>query len=307
MSKDPILDKALRLQTGAVAPDGAVMVVALETAKQEARIRHAHLLLARNGDWLRVVSVDFMCVRVTWCDYPTPYWVVLGEQGSVVTVTYEGNSSVARIFPDGPQGTHGLMRSVRQIGRKVVAVGMRHQVYMRPIEKGSWTDVRGEMSKWPKLGPIAGFESVDGFVESEIYAVGWEGEIALLENHTWSEVSAPTNLILTAIKCAPDESAYACGQRGLIVRGRGHTWSAIHHSENPEDYWDLAWYGGKLYVSSLSSVYTLENDELQRVDMGDAVTESCYHLSTAGAYLCSVGANAIGIFNGQTWQPVALP
>jgi hypothetical protein len=71
--------------------------------------------------------------------------------------------------------------------------------------------------------------------------------------------------------------------------------------------WDAHWHEGRLYVTSLRSLYTLDGPGLRRVDLGAIVATSFQHLSSAGRFLCSVGAFAVCLFDGNTWTAVDLP
>ena len=301
---DPLFDEALTLQTAGVSDTGAILAVALEDEKTEARVRHSHLLLTAGNEWRRVASLDFLCVRVTW-EPSTRQWIALGETGAIVTV---GDSPVVNtewLSPNRQPGSFGLMRSLRLVDHTLYAVGMRRQVFAKRPGEG-WSEVGSALKAKDAAGPVMGFESVDGFGD-EVYAVGWEGEIALRGNDTWELLDAPTNRILTGVACASSGVVYACGQRGTLLVGRRSEWTNIEASGVSEDLWDLAWYKEHLYSASLRSVYILEQEKLVRVDMEDATTTSCYHLSVAGDFLCSVGAQAIGIFDGEEWRAIPLP
>ena len=69
----------------------------------------------------------------------------------------------------------------------------------------------------PKSGENAGFEDICGFNLTEVYAVGWNGEIWQWEGVRWIDRPSPTNLILTGVCCGTDGNVYACGQNGTLI------------------------------------------------------------------------------------------
>jgi hypothetical protein len=104
--------------------------------------------------------------------------------------------------------------------------------------------------------------------------------------------------------CAWDGEVYICGQRGILLKGRGARWEVIEQQETQEDLWDLQWFNGKLYLSTTRMLYTLEGDRLERVETGDEIAGSCYHLDAADGILWSIGAKDILQFDGQEWTRI---
>lgn len=302
MAVDPLFEEMLVLQSGAIADTGQILVIALEQEKADAKLDHAHLLLWNGSQWRRVASLDYACVRACWM---VDRWIVLGATGGLAIVSSNGDTVQARVFPVAAPGQRGLMRSIAWTGTQLVAVGMRHQVFISS-DATTWIEQTHSMQSWPALGHVSGFEGAAGSA-SGVYAVGWEGEIALRDDTGWHRIHSPTNLILTAV--APrDDDMIAVGQRGLIVRGAGAEWQVIEHESTQADLWDVVHYAGRTYTSSLHALFVLEQDELRRVDMEDAVPmNSCYHLSVAGEFLCSVGPHAVGYYDGESWFSVPMP
>ncbi len=177
---------------------------------------------------------------------------------------------------------------------------MKRQVYER-VDEGVWQDIS---APFPASGEKVGFESLDGFSRNEIYAAGWLGEIWQFDGSRWQDRGSLTNKILTAVCCAPDGSVYIAGQKGVMIKGRHDQWEIIEwDDETDADFWDLCWFQDKLYVATMSGLFTLEGNALVAVDFGDTPEpESFYSLTTAEGVLWSVGENDVASFDGQTWQ-----
>ena len=180
-----------------------------------------------------------------------------------------------------------MIRHARQIGGYVYACGMKRQVYKRTGE-----DVWLEMSA-PRAGASEsfGFEAIDGYTEKEIYAAGWGGEIWQYNGKKWVDRSGPTNVILTAVCCAPNGVTYIAGQRGILLTGRNGSWSIVQWDDNEitADLWDLCWFQDRLYVATINALFTLDGNNLVEVDFGDAEIPTCYSLTTAEGVLWSIG------------------
>jgi hypothetical protein len=197
----------------------------------------------------------------------------------------------------------GPLREVRTIAGRAYACGMDRQVYRRDAAH-AWTCIDMDMRKAPAALDVFGFESIHGFSENDIYAVGWHGEIWHFDGSRWSRIESPTDLILTRVFCAEDGRVYICGQQGMLIRGRGSSWQVVEHGDTQEDLWDLQWFNGRLYLSTTRMLYILEDDRLKIVDTGDEIPATCYHLDAADGIMWSIGAKDILQFDGQTWTRI---
>ncbi len=196
----------------------------------------------------------------------------------------------------------GPLRGVRTIGEHVYAVGMNRQVWRRD---GAHQWISMDQGAQPTGGnkEVVGFEAVDGFSESDIYAVGWGGEIWHYSG-TWGQKQSPTNRALTRVLCAGNGVVYASGRKGLLIRGRNDIWEVVDHESMIDDIWDLAWYREKLYLSTMHGLFTLDQNRLLPVDFGEGVPDSCYHLSAANGVLWSIGGKDIMAFDGSHWARI---
>lgn len=197
----------------------------------------------------------------------------------------------------------GPLREVRTIAGRAYACGMDRQVYRREGPH-AWTCIDLDMRKAPAALDVFGFESIHGFGETDLYAVGWHGEIWHFDGRRWSPIESPTNLILTRVFCAQDGSVYICGQQGMLIKGRGGRWRVIEHGETSEDFWDLQWFDGRLYLSTTRMLYRLAGERLERVDTGEEIPATCYHLDAADGILWSIGPKDILQFDGKAWTRI---
>lgn len=192
----------------------------------------------------------------------------------------------------------GPFRSVKRVGDLVYAVGMGGLIYR---QDGS--------NQWTQLGlnipPKIHFESISAFSPEEIYVVGGEGEIWYFDGNNWSRVNSPTNVILTNVCCAGDGNVYCTGTRGVLIRGRKHVWNVIEHGDTKQDLWDVHWFDNRLWLTTITFLYTLENGaSLKRVSFGEEVALSCYHLTSADNMLLSIGMKDILAYRNGNWTRI---
>ncbi|MET3497973.1 hypothetical protein [Variovorax boronicumulans] len=289
---NPVLDSR-EFVRGAARFNDLVYVISRGRSLAAGDIAHTSLVAVDQGQWSDAVDTEWDSAAVAMARAPEEKVVLIGEDGDVVTYV-GGNSTQEAIMPPPV-----MIRNAREIGGHVYACGMKRQVFRRGGER-QWSDMSA-----PRAGDTdeLGFEAIDGYSQNEIYAVGWGGEIWQHDGAAWHERASPTNVILTTVCCAGDGVVYAGGQGGILVRGRNDAWAVVPwDDEVTADLWDLCWFEGRLYVATMTALFTLDRDVLVPVDFGNARPATCYSLTTAEGVLWSVGRDDVVSFDGTAWQ-----
>ncbi|WP_217911279.1 hypothetical protein [Myxococcus sp. AM011] len=256
-------------------------------------IAHTSVVSVDGGDWADGVDTTWNSTAIAVARQPSEKMVVIGEDGEVVT--YVGGKSKKEALKPAPV----MIRNAREIAGWVYACGMKRQVYKR-VGDAKWVAMNAPLAAATEK---AGFEAIDGFSETDLYAAGWGGEVWRYDGKNWSPCESPTSVILGAVCCAPDGTVYVAGQQGVLLKGRGTSFAAIAWAEDvTSDLWDLCWFRGKLYVATLSALYTLEGNKLVEVDFGEAGVPTCYGLATAEEVLWSIGRDDVASFDGTAWR-----
>jgi len=259
----------------------------------EQDIAHTSAVAVDRGNWEGAENTDWDSTAIAVAKKPIEKLVFLGEDGDVCT--YVGGKSTKEEIKPAPV----LIRNAKTVDGLVIACGMRRQVYRRDSER-QWTDISAPFSKPEEE---AGFEAIDGYSLKELYAVGWKGEIWQYNGTKWTNRTSPTNVILCAVCCAADKTVYIGGRDGILIKGRNNSWKIIEWQDEVDvDIWDLCWFGGKLYVATISNLYTLNGNRLDEVDFGNIQVSSCYSLTEAQGVLWSIGSEDVISFDGTTWQ-----
>lgn len=289
-------------RTGALRTRELAYILVIDDKLSEDQLPHTIYCMLNKDKWSQDLvkwSANSSCVVKT----PKEQFIAIGEYGNAYILGSGEKLDEVIGKGDNSPKKRGALREVRNIGGKAYVCGMDRQVYRRDATD-TWTCVDGDMRHAESADIVFGFESIHGFDEKEIYAVGWFGEIWQYDGKKWVRHESPTNLILTKVFCAPDGNVYICGQRGTLIKGRGSKWEIIAEDSTDHDLWDLQWYSDKLYLSSMRLIYTLEDDELKYVDTGDEIAETCYHLDAADGILWSIGAKDILQFDGHEWKRI---
>lgn len=205
----------------------------------------------------------------------------------------------------GPKG-RGPLRELRWIGEHLYAAGMGRQVYRR-LGPAQWEVL--DPPRVPKPGQIevCGFTSLDGVDESDVWAVGYKGEMWNRKAGQWYEAPALTNMTLHKVRMVRADLGFASGKKGIVMRYDGGTWAALPHLAGADDIWDLEWLGGRLYAAAAKKLYVLKADDSFAEVQIEGVT-SFGHLHAADGVLWSFGTLRLAwTADGQQWNAEQPP
>jgi hypothetical protein len=292
-----------RFRSGAVRNGGIGYVLGIDEDLQSEALPHTVFYMWYENQWNGFDLSKWNALSVCVPSNPKEQMVAIGEHGNVRVIGSGDDGEEMIADGDNTPESRGPLREVRTIGGRAYACGMDRQVYRREAP-GLWKCIDGNMRKIPAADPVFGFESVHGFSEKDIYAVGWHGEVWHFSGRQWQRIEMPTNAILTRVLCAGDKNVYIAGRSGLLIRGRGNAWSIVPQDGVGADLWDLEWFGDRLYASTTRAIYTLEGDDLTVVETDDEVPASCYHLDARDGILWSIGEEDILEFDGEEWKRI---
>jgi hypothetical protein len=212
-------------------------------------------------------------------------------------------STAGNIFENSsPQPTeprYGSIRSISEINGKAYAVGLRGIVY-RLDTLPEWTRIdSSELRDFD-------IQAIHGFDDSEIYAAGMIGELWKYDGNQWTKIEIPTNINLTAIKCCDNGFVYIAGHKGMLLRGRDNHWEVMSNEQFDDDIWGIEWFGDRLYLSTMSSIYMLDGESIIPIEFTNYKPLSFYQLSCADEVLWSIGENDIAEFDGDDWHGITL-
>jgi hypothetical protein len=234
---------------------------------------------------------------------PSEQLCAVGEFGNVLLLgSGDRHEEVIGTLSSSPRD-RGPLRGVRLVGDRVYVVGMDRQVYRRDATSG-WSELDNGAKPPEENDETVGFEAVDGFSETDIYAVGWEGEVWSFDGQQWSQRNSPVNIVLLDVCCAEDGLVYACARNGVLIRGRADALEVVDLKGFKDDIWSLVWFDGRLFLATMDNLYTLGKSGLQTVNLGKDRPKTCYDLVTGAGMLWSVGAKDVVSFDGRRWTRI---
>jgi hypothetical protein len=264
-------------------------------------------LTTRNDQWAQL-QFDFDIISVSSLSVPTRNyyaWWLAGKRGEVVEVV-GGKPTVTRIATagTGARNKYGYLAQIREVDGELFVCGYRRQVYRH--DGGQWTLISAPILDHRPEGPWNGFESIDGFSRTDVYAVGDEGEIWHFDGNQWTRCASPTNRNLADVRCF-DDRVWICGDGGLVLEGDRNGWNVVWHQEDPsEAWWSIERFNGRMFLAG--------NDALAEIVAGQVVPAAgapggatTLRLHQRDGLLWSIGEEDLLCFDGAAWRRIVCP
>ncbi len=291
-----IVDEGARIRNAVFWSRDGGCIVAGDLEADEENLAQSLIFVLKEGAQPAFRFLEWIAHAA--CLLPGGQAALIGsDEGRLLKVSPAAIDEEHITFADGST-TPFVLRSLSLIDEQVIGVGMSGLIISRRSD-GLWNRVAGPKSGRP------GLEAADGFSLDEVYAVGWEGALLWLQGDKLTDCAAPCSVILTDVVCAADGLVYVCGQEGLLLRGRHMRWEVICEGATEENLWAVASFNGRIYVATILSLYTIEDDALVPVDFGEDPPTSCYELFVRDGLLWSIGREDIVRFDGSSWTRVA--
>lgn len=274
----------------------------------EAEIDHSLVFRWKDGGW-EWWTVDKRIAALCCFDgHRGRTLMAMSIDGAVEVST--GDKVAWEIVDDSDNGPSNLrhLTSMRIIGQHVYVAGMRRQVYRRAITGGGWERVdRGTFV--PVDSPeMAGFKTIDGLHEGDIYAAGFYGDIWHWDAKVWTRLDSPTNVLLASLKCVSNDLVFVGGSKGIVLMGNKGYWTIVKNEATENTFCSMDYYQDTLYLATNQmSLFKLEGDEIVPVGMGLENKVSTRWLHANDGILLSVGSHDVVCFDGTTWTEIAPP
>jgi hypothetical protein len=227
---------------------------------------------------------------------PKEQWVFVMDDGEVYVAGGGDNDFEMRI--SGEKGAY--FRNVKGVaGGYAYAVGTSRKVYRREA-KNKWTKLDDGLPATVS-GDDIGFDDLDGFGDSEIYACGGRGDLWLFDGKTWSRIDLPTNAQLWKICCGGDGLVYVLTDQRSIVVGRGTSWRVIEQDHTKDILEQLVWYQDRIYISTTDELFEIVNGVFVPCHLNVPKLESYARLASGDGILVVAGADRASMYDGSQW------
>lgn len=264
------------------------------------------LVLRYSGGSFKQLMIDHAVVATLFNSDKSVCFV--GPTGTVTIVGSQGVQTEEIDASDlGPSSLVNV-RGAAMIGSRPYVCGMARLVYRREEAVG-WSRVDQDVFvPRARRKKAVGFHAIAGTDERSIFAVGQYGEIWHFDGRTWTQEESPASVALTQVAVASDGSVVAAGLVGTVLRGRVGAWEVVADDATEADFWGVAEYRGRVYLSSHNGLYLLGHDELEAVNMGLDGDLTTAYVDAADGVIWSVGQKSLAVSaDGELWRLVPNP
>lgn len=211
--------------------------------------------------------------------------------------------ALEKVATDGPAYLSKI-RCLDAAGGLAYAVGTFRSVFRR-VAHGRWErlpPVPGPLSSASNAVFVHGFNDIDAFSPTEIYAVGGHGEVFRFDGTTWHDCGFPTNRQLNTVTCAGDGQVYISGEGGRLWAGRGNRWVQVHDNDVSIPYNDVLWFAGELWLSSDYQLHIWDGQHIRTPTYPDASWPLSGHMDAVDGLLVVAGLYAVYAHDGREWR-----
>ncbi len=231
-------------------------------------------------------------------------------QGMVASKNRNGD-----VWPRG-SGTNGPIEHIHQGGRPfpkrlkcingfTYCVSAFRQIYKR-VAVGKWEPMNEGFPDVPR-NTNHGFNDLDAFSESDMYAVGGHGDVWHYDGKTWKQMGFPSNVELGTVTCAGDGNVYISGEGGSLWVGQKSTWKSIYKGGSSILWNDVLWFEDKLWLASAYQFRIWNGKDLEPVTHNGETIFINGHMDAYDGLLAIASAEYVMTFDGNAWRTIVAP
>jgi hypothetical protein len=177
---------------------------------------------------------------------------------------------------------------------------------------------RVAVGKWERLDAIpapvgdaaidaSGFNDLDGFTESDLYAVGGHGDVWHFDGSAWRQMGFPTNEQLATVTCAGDGNVYITGEGGSLWVGQKSTWRLLEQRGSSVLCNDAVWFNGQLWMASDYQLRVWDGKAVVPPEHEGKPILASGHMDAYDGILAIADLWTVSTFDGQQWRKVVAP
>lgn len=147
----------------------------------------------------------------------------------------------------------------------------------------------------------SGFDDVDGFSETDIYAGGGKGDVWHFDGENWEPIPFPTNDKIFSLCCGGDGFVYVSCYGGMTFKGRGDNWEKIHNGGISGNFRDMVWHKDRVYCTNDYGVWTIHNGKVKATNLPDEIHACSGHLYANDGVMLLAGLGGAAYCEDGNW------
>ncbi len=193
---------------------------------------------------------------------------------------------------------------IKCINGYAYAVGGNRKIYKR-VELGKWEKF-ADLDAGDDIFKV-GFNDMDAFSDTDMYAVGGHGDIWHYNGKRWQRMGFPTNMQLGTVTCAGDGNVYVTGEAGSMWVGRESTWKRIYKGDSTLLWNDALWFENKLWLASDYQLRQWNGKEMQKVEHKGKPIHISGHMDARDGLLVVASPSEVMAYDGKEWKIIVAP
>ncbi len=249
-------------------------------------------------------KMSYPKVGVSRTPFPRPGGLVasMNRDGDVWPLG-GGNGPAEEIAPGGSPG----LKRLKCLWGYTYSVGGSRDIYKR-VAVGKWErDNRIPEPKTYEAIAAAGFNDLDAFSETDMYAVGGHGDVWHFDGSDWRQMGFPTNEQLGTVTCAGDGNVYITSEGGSLWVGQKSTWRLLQKQGSSVLCNDAHWFNGQLWLCSDYALRVWNGKELAVPEHEGRPILASGHMDAYDGLLAVADLWTVSSFDGQSWRNVVAP
>ncbi len=281
-------------------------VIGFETELEDLEVEHGSVFQNINKKWTPW-STEFRIYSTVYSKKVQQIFLI-GNNGDVeVTAKDEAWDEIIDSSDNGPSSSRNI-NGACVIGDDLYVAGMRRQVYRRTLESRSWERFDDGCFVQNATPEIFGFNAIHGLSETEIYAVGFRGEIWCYRNSKWNQIESPTDINLYTVCKLQNGETLVGGGLGTLLRGNSSGFFPINHNITEHSITSIVEFYNKIFITDENGgLFELIADELKVISDFSISDSDGGHLNANDDALLYTCTNFALIFDGENWINVSPP
>ncbi len=245
---------------------------------------------AKGDDWIvcdENFQIDEVLKKTNWCPIPN---------------NQKGHLAKGMVNIDGDVYAYGIIRSIF----KYIRARQWENITDKEVHSNLFIDV--ETSKERMVGGWVGFNAVDGFDESDIYAGGNKGDFWHYNGNKWTRKELPLNSDISSIACTSTGQTYIGCRIGPVLAGRNDQWEII---DDAKQITHIAWFKGRVYfVDKLGRIYTHNDGDnnlteaIFKTPLPDHMRHLIKGISSCKECLVAYTEEQAYAYDGEIWHEI---
>lgn len=231
--------------------------------------------------------------------------VARNNDGDVWSMGGGSDGAIEKIAP----GQVPMTWRIKCINDYAYSVGDRRKIYKR-TDIGRWEQF-ADLPRGDGNIEDYGFNDMDAFSESDMYAVGGKGDVWHFDGKRWAQQGFPGHAQLATVTCAGDGHVYISGEGGSLWRGKGSSWESVYKGASSILWNDVLWFEGKLWLASDYQFRIWDGQKMisptydGRPD--GKIVPICGHMDAYDGLLVVAGPEVVMAYQDGQWRTLVAP